>query len=225
MCFVWYVFVCLEHLGWSYFDEQLVVPPFSHLFLKTPGSLPFCVMLLNRPVDPAETPLPPIQARQTARAGGSLRGLWKKAERQGKHGGRKLYPAGLSNVFLSNAFSWLIVSHILGNLSPPELSSSLSPGVELVHLSTHCAATQNLYMEFVFSFLLTFSLVLNFPESWLISEVWADLRVLGFWLTLISLHKEGWVHTLRGLLLYSGLETWSFFTIKYNFNNIELVSY
>ena len=62
-------------------------------------------------------------------------------------------------------------------------------------------------MVFVFSSQLTFSLALDFPGPWLIAVVGIGLRTLGFSVALISLYKEGWVHSLRELSLYSDLES------------------
>lgn len=54
------------------------------------------------------------------------------------------------SVFLANASSCVVVSHVLGNLSPSELSSSLSPRVGIAHYLECCMVSQDRYSILLF---------------------------------------------------------------------------
>lgn len=106
---------------------------------------------------PSHLFLPSRQGRLPEQVG-VLGDLGRRWRRTGKETQRRETEShwSVKCVFPSAMFSWLILSHVLGNLSPAQLSSSLGPREELAHPSAHHTVIQNLDVVFIFSCLLIF---------------------------------------------------------------------
>lgn len=79
-------------------------------------------------------------------------------------------------VFLANAFSCVIVSHVLGNLSLSELSSSLNPTVRIAHHLECCMVGQDRYTLSAFYFFSNFRA--SAQLSWTLSVPGTGMRTL-----------------------------------------------